>query len=42
MIAIWGATITLSLIGLFTSNLYPLIAGLIMAGIGTIVERQKR
>ena len=42
MIAIWLAVVTMALISLVTGNLAPLIAGLILAGIGVLAERLYR
>lgn len=39
IITVWATTVTLAIISLFTSNPFPLIAGLIFAGIGTLVEK---
>jgi thiamine transporter ThiT len=39
MIAIWLTVITMAVISLITGNPYALVAGLILAGIGVLVER---
>ena len=42
MIAIWLTVITMAVISLITGNPAPLIAGLILAGIGVLAERLYR
>ena len=39
IIVIWAITIMFGLISLFTSNIAPLIAALILAVMGTLAER---
>jgi hypothetical protein len=39
IITVWATTVTMAIISLFTSNPFPLIAGLIIAGVGTLIER---
>jgi len=38
-IVIWSIVVAFGAISLFTSNPAPLIAGLILAAIGTVVDR---
>ena len=42
MIYLYSTTIVLAVIGLITNDLVPIIAGLVIAGIGSLMQKKSR